>query len=423
MSVILNQLRDTLSQIEKSKTIHVAFSGGIDSTVLLHATKIICRETQRRLKAIHINHQIHSDSLLWSQHCVDQCREMGIDIETIVVDVKQYSQHGVEGSAREARYQAFQNHLSSNDLLLTAHHADDQMETVLLQLFRGAGIHGLAACARQRTLGEAILLRPFLEMSRAQIEFYAQQEQLTWVEDPSNQSFSHDRNYLRHKVMPLLHSRWHNLHDIAGRVTQWQSEAATMLDQLADADLDKALDKEGRLEINQIHSLDYLRKKNLLRRWIRRLQCHVPNSDVLARIVYEVMHSREDAQACVRWQNNEVRKFRDKLYLLSDMTSHDASITYQWSLENTLEIPTLNISLTQGELVDFGVELSDVDCLSVRFRQGGETMRPRGRGCQKDLKSLFQEADVEPWLRDRIPLLFHNEQLIFVWGYWIQEGY
>ena len=149
----------------------------------------------------------------------------------------------------------------------------------------------------------------------------------------------------------------------------------------------------------------------------------MPNSDVLARIVYEVMHSREDAQACVRWQNNEVRKFRDKLYLLSDMTSHDASITYQWSLENTLEIPTLNISLTQGKLVDFGVKLSDVDCLSVRFRQGGEAMRPRGRGCQKDLKSLFQEADVEPWLRDRIPLLFHNEQLIFVWGYWIQEGY
>ena len=423
MSVIHNQLRDCLSQIEKSKTICIAFSGGIDSTVLLHAVKAICGETQHSLRAIHINHQLHSDSLVWSQHCVDQCRVMGIEIKNMTVNVKQYSQHGVEGSAREARYQAFQNCLTDKDVLLTAHHADDQIETVLLQLFRGAGVHGLAACASQRNIGSALLLRPFLQVSRAQIEHYAKQEKLSWLEDPSNQSLLHDRNYLRHEVMPLLHARWHNLHDIVGRVAQWQGEAASMLDQLANTDLEDALDENGCLEINQIHALSYVRKKNLLRRWIRRQQCHVPNSDILARIIYEVMHSREVAQACVQWQSNEVRKFRGKLYLLINKISHDPTLSYQWPLNTPLKLPTLGIMLTRQALIDFGIHIANIEQLNVRFRHGGEVMRPRGRGCQKELKTLFQEAGVEPWMRERIPLIYHGDELIFVWGYWIQEGY
>ncbi len=423
MSVIHNQIRDCLSQLDPDKTVYVAYSGGIDSTVLLHATIQACKPSGQKLKAIHINHQIHHDSLLWSQHCIEQCQQMQVDIESINVDVKEFSQFGLEGSAREARYQAFEAFLTHDDVLLTAHHADDQFETVLLQLFRGAGVHGLAACASSRDLGNSLLIRPFLQVSRAQIEHYAQKYKLHWLEDPSNQALIHDRNYLRHEVMPLLHARWHNLHDIATRVTQWQSEAATMLDQLADADLEKALDENNRLQIDHINQLDYLRKKNLLRRWIRRQQCNVPNSDILARIVYEVMHSREDAQACVQWQNNEVRKYRGRLYLLADLLKHDASLSYRWNLNKSLNIPSLKMTLTKQALLDFGVELTGVNQFQVRFRQGGEVIRPKGRGCQKDLKSLFQEASVEPWMRDRIPLLFYQEQLVFVWGYWTHEGY
>ncbi len=423
MSVIPNQLRDCLSQLLLSKTIYVAYSGGIDSTVLLHAAKNICNETDHTLKAIHVNHQIHNDALLWSQHCAAQCDQWNIAVNNICVDVQQYSQLGVEGAAREARYQAFEDYLSHDDVLLTAHHSDDQMETVMLQLFRGAGVHGLAACARERPLGNALLLRPLLTVSRAQIEKYAHQQKLNWLEDPSNQSLVHDRNYLRHKIMPLLHARWHNLTDITSRVAQWQSEAACLLDQIADSDLERVVDSQGRLQINQMEALDYLRKKNLLRRWIRRQDCHVPNSDILARIVYEVMHSREDAQACVRWQTNEIRKFRDRLYLLANVSMHDATKHFDWDLTQSLEIPSLNIILTRQALLAYGVKLTKIDHLQVRFRQGGEVMRPGGRGCQKDLKSLFQEAGVEPWLRERIPLLYHEDQLIFVWGYWIQEGY
>lgn len=423
MSVIHNQLRDCLSQIDTNKTIYVAFSGGIDSTVLLHVANKSCQETNHKLKAIHVNHQIHADSLLWSQHCEDLCNLWQIAIHNFSVDVHVFSQHGVEGAAREARYRAFENFLTSNDVLLTAHHSDDQMETVMLQLLRGAGVHGLAACARERSLGKATLLRPLLAISRAQIENYAQQQQLSWLEDPSNQALVHDRNYLRHKVMPMLHTRWHNLSDIATRVTKWQSEAAVLLDQIADKDLETAIDKQGRLQISEIESLDYLRKKNLLRRWIRSHDCHVPNSEILARIVYEVMHSREDAQASVRWQNNEIRKFRDRLYLLINMPVHDAKASYQWNLQQPLEIAQLGIVLSSQALTNYGVKLTEIEQLNVRFRQGGEVIRPHGRGCQKDLKTLFQEAGVEPWLRERIPLIYHGKQLIFVWGYWIHEGY
>ena len=423
MSVINDQLRDCLSQLDICKTIYVAYSGGIDSTVLLHAAYEQCSLLGRSLKAIHINHQIHHDALLWSQHCVDQCHAIGIDIEVIDVDVKQFSQHGIEGAAREARYKAFTNILTNHDALLTAHHADDQIETVLLQLFRGAGVHGLAACAHTRELGDSLLMRPLLQVSRAQIEHYAQIHQLNWLEDPSNHSLVHDRNYLRHQVMPLLHSRWHNLHEIASRVTQWQSEAAHMLDQLADDDLQIALDEHQRLNIESIQALDYSRKKNLLRRWVRRQNCHVPNADILARIIYEVIHSRDDAQACVQWQNYQVRKYRGKLYLLTDWLPHDSTQRYRWDLNQALNITSLNMTLTKQALLDFGVKLTGVDQLEVRFRQGGEIMRPHGRGCQKDLKSLFQEASIEPWQRDRIPLLFHHEQLVFVWGYWRHEGY
>ena len=423
LSVIQSHLSDTLSQLDKSKMINIAYSGGIDSTVLLHAAKKFCDSSGHKIRAIHINHQMHHDSLLWSQHCERQCDKLHVDFKNITVDVKQFSQHGVEGSAREARYQAFENNLTTDDVLLTAHHADDQIETLLLQLFRGAGVHGLAACASSRVLGYSQLIRPFLNVSRAQIEHYAQQHQLLWLEDPSNQSLIHDRNYLRHEVMPLLQARWHNLPDIAARVTQWQSEAASLLDQSADEDLTYAVDEKDRLEISKITPLDYLRQKNLLRRWIRNQKCSVPNSDILARIVYEVMHSREDAQACVRWQNSEIRKFRGKLYLLPNMRGHDSTLSYVWNLNEALAIPSLELTLTREALAGFGVNLTNIEQLHVRFRQGGEVIRPKGRGCQKDLKTLFQEASVEPWLRDRIPLLFHQQQLIFVWGYWIHEGY
>jgi tRNA(Ile)-lysidine synthase len=423
MPVLLTKLRDCLSRIDLNKSIYVAYSGGIDSTALLHASSAACAASGHRLKAIHINHQIHADSQQWSQRCVDQCHTLNIEIDTIDVDVLQFSQHGVEGAAREARYQAFENTLRTSDVLFTAHHADDQIETILLQLFRGAGVHGLAGCAPARSIGKALLIRPWLEISRQQIERYAAQHQLQWLDDPSNSCLVHDRNYLRHEVMPLLHARWQGLCETIGRSSQWQAEAADMLDSLAKLDAIGAVDKDHRLSIEKISTLDNARLKNVLRWWIRVAGNLVPSAEVLDSVINDAINSRSDCEACIRWSNNEIRKYRGQLYLQTMRRPHDATLSYQWDLQQPLDIPSLELNLTRQQLDQFGVNLNDIDQLTVSFRRGGEAMRPRGRGCQKELKTLFQEQGVTPWERDRIPLLFHNQQLIFVWGYWIGEGY
>ncbi len=423
MPVLLNKLRDCLSQIDVNRSIYIGYSGGIDSTALLHASSTACATSGHSLKAIHINHQIHADSQQWLQQCVDQCHALDIEIETIDVDVQQFSQYGVEGAARVARYQAFENTLHASDVLFTAHHADDQIETILLQLFRGAGVHGLAGCASTRSIGKALLIRPWLEISRQQIERYAEQHQLQWLDDPSNNSLVHDRNYLRHKVMPLLHMRWQGLCETIGRSSQWQSESSAMLDSFAQLDAIDAVDKDHRLSIEKISTLDNVRLKNVLRWWIRSAGRLVPSAEVLGRVINDTIHSRSDCQACIRWHNNEIRKYRGQLYLQTTRPPHDATLSYQWDLQQPLDIPSLELKLTQQELDKFGVNLNGIDLLTVSFRRGGEAMRPRGRGCQKELKALFQEQGVAPWERDRIPLLFLKQQLIFVWGYWIGEGY
>lgn len=423
MPVILNKLQDCLLNTDENKSICIAYSGGIDSTVLLHAASVACASSGHTLKAIHIDHQIHPDSKAWSQHCQHQCDALNINIEIIRVDVEQFNQHGVEGAAREARYQAFENVLDSNDVLFSAHHADDQIETLLLQLFRGAGVHGLAGCASTRALGNAVLVRPLLSVSRQQIEQYAQQHRLHWLEDPSNDSIEHDRNYLRHQVMPLLHSRWQGLQDTIGRSSQWQSESMQMLNDLAELDAENAIEKSHVLEIDRIKALGNIRLKNVLRWWIRTAGYLAPSADILQSVIDDAVYSRNDSEACIRWQNNEIRKYRGQLYIQTIMSPHDSSQSYQWNLNQSLEINSLGLTLTSEQLDQFGVNLTGVENLLVKFRQGGEVIRPRGRGCQKDLKTLFQEQGVKPWERDRIPLLFHQQQLIFVWGYWIGEGY
>ena len=423
LSVIESSLRDCLTQIDITKSICIAYSGGIDSTVLLHAVSSVCASTGHSLKAIHINHQLHADAQLWEQHCISKARLLNVAIETLKVDVAQYREHGIEGAAREARYQAFTDELTAHDVLLTAHHADDQIETVLLQLFRGTGVQGLAGCAQARTLGDALLMRPLLNVSRQDIDSYAQTHQLNWLDDPSNDSLLHDRNYLRHEIMPLLHSRWQGLRETIGRSAQWQDESANMLEYLASTDLSEAIDENNLLTIEKIAKLDNVRLKNALRGWIRRSGCSIPSADVLERVINDAVYSREDCEACIRWQSNEIRKYRGCLYLRNVMSEHDPTQTYEWNLQQPLDILSPQMTLTSQQLEDFGVNVTGVDQLSVRFRVGGEVMRPRGRGCQKELKALFQEAGIEPWLRDRIPLLFDKQKLIFVWGHWISEGY
>ena len=423
-SVIVNSLHDRLSKVDVNKTIWIAFSGGLDSTVLLHAVHSVVASTNHSLCAIHINHQLHADSADWSQHCSNVCNQLSINFNSLSVDTQPWVHLGVEGAAREARYKAFADTLKAKDILLTAHHADDQIETVLLQLFRGAGAHGLAACAATRALGDAVLMRPLLDVSRDEIKAYAQQHKLRWLDDPSNDSLQFDRNYLRHSVTPLLHARWAGLHETINRTAQWQSEHMELLNDLAQIDLSSAKGRIDRqLACDKLIRLSNTRLRNALRWWIRQNGFPAPSAQVMQHILANVVNAGEDREPVVSWQGCEVRKYRNTLYIQAVLLPHDATLRYQWDLSKSLELPSVGITLTCEGLNVLGIELNDIKQLQVGFRVGGEVMRPRGRGCQKELKTLFQEAGVVPWIRNRIPLLFDEDQLICVWGYWVAEGY
>lgn len=422
-SVIIPSLHSNISSLDKSKTVWIAFSGGMDSTVLLHAACAVVASTGHKLHAIHVDHGLHADSSEWSQHCAQVCARLNVPFENISVDAQAYLHLGIEGAAREARYKAFELHLSSADVLFTAHHADDQLETVLLQLFRGSGAQGLAGCASKRALGRSVLIRPLLQIPRQEIADYAEQAELRWLQDPANESLQFDRNYLRHELMPRLHSRWTGLHTTISRAAQWQSENATLLDELAKVDLHASEEcVDPILSCEHIVRLNDVRKRNALRWWIRQNQFQVPSAQVMQRIIEDVIVSNDDREACVRWQDYEIRKYRGKLYVQTKLPPHDATQKIMWELSQPLELPALQLTLTAEALNEFGLDLNNIKCLQVGFRVGGEVMRPQGRGCQKELKTLFQEAGVLPWLRNRIPLVFKDDQLICVWGYWIGES-
>ncbi len=420
MKAITTALHAALTTIAPQQTIYIAFSGGLDSSVLLHASHAIALRQQRRLQAIHVDHQMQAAATQMAQHCQHICDQLGVQLHTCQVNIAEYVQLGPEGAAREARYHAFSQYLQENDVLFTAHHAEDQVETVLLRLLRGAGSRGLVGCLGQRTLGMGQLQRPLLAIPRAQLEHYARAHKLSIYHDASNDALEFERNYLRHKVMPAIVARWPHVGASIARSSQWQLETAHLLDRLAQQDLANCTDNP--LAIEQLPE-DQASLKNALRWWIQRQGLALPGARVLQEIVSQLLPAGDDAMACVRWQDNELRKYRAKVYALQRLTAHDASICLDWDLTHDLNLDALKMRLTRARLEQAGLQLTGIDRLQVRFRQGGESLRPRGRGCEKTLKTLFQEAGVPPWLRSRIPLLYHQQQLIYVFGYWIHEGY
>lgn len=421
MHSVENALAIAFADIRVEQSVVIAFSGGVDSSVLLHACHQYAQNSGHHIKALHIDHQLQANSSDWEQHCQQFCAALDIDYASMQVDTQAYSDNGPEGAAREARYQAFADYLQAEEVLFTAHHADDQVETLLLRLLRGAGTQGLVGCVAHRALGLGQLLRPLLQVTQQDILNYAESYQLHWCEDPSNQSTQPDRNYLRHEVMPKLLQRWPHLRESVLRAGRWQAESAQLLDRLARQDCadcdDNPLPIE-RLPLNELSSL-----KNALRWWIRQQGFQVPSAKVLQEIITQLLPAAQDAEACVRWSQVELRKYRDKLYILAALQPHSPAQNISWDLQQPLTIESVGVILTRDQLDSAGLRLHHIERLQVRFRQGGESLRPRGRDCEKTLKALFQEQAIPPWQRDRIPLLYHNEQLIYVYGYWIHEGY
>ncbi|MEW5756582.1 MAG: tRNA lysidine(34) synthetase TilS [Pseudomonadota bacterium] len=407
--------------------IWVAYSGGVDSHCLLHALAALSpRHPALDLNAVHVHHGLSLNADAWAAHCRAVCAQLQIPIQLIHVDAKPANGQSPEAAAREARYAALRRIVQPGDWLLTAHHQDDQAETLLLQLLRGSGVKGLAGMPARSAFAQGLLLRPLLDFSRAELEDYARAQGLRWVEDESNLFRGYDRNFLRHELVPLLRERWPAAQALFARTARHCAEAAELLDELARLDLQAILAEDSQtIHIPALLALSESRQRNALRGWITAAGFRLPETAQLEQIQRNVLHAAWDATPCVRCGAAEVRRYRDGLYLMKALAPHDPAQRIAWDMTQPLALPQLDVGLVAKADVGKGLAQARLTGahITVRFRQGGEHCRPVGRAHHHDLKKLFQEAGVPPWRRDRIPLIFVDDRLAQVVGHWVDEAF
>jgi len=398
----------------------IAFSGGLDSTVLMYALASSRDAHRTSLLAVHVDHGLHRDSASWTRHCESLSDALGVDCVSVKVDVDTASGQGTEAAAREARYNAFRSLLQQGDWLLSAHHKDDQAETLLLNLMRGSGPAGLAGIGEVRPFSVGWLVRPLLSISRSELRDYAEVHDLTWIDDPSNEDRQFDRNYLRHEVIPRLEARWPDVANRLRRSAFLASEASQLLDQLADADLVDMGERPDRLALDKLRQLPFERQRNLLRYVVRELGLPSPPSTQLESIVTDLVLARDDAQPVVRWPGAEVRRYRDKVYVLpADETDPESPVLRVRSGQGTpLGVALGELCLEPGATIGLAENIIELG-LEVRYRGGGEEIKPVGQSHTRKLKKLLQEEGVVPWMRERLPLLYSGDELVAVADIWI----
>jgi len=419
---------DTLYQqllLHPAPAYRVAYSGGLDSHVLLHALVCLRDRLDADIGAVHVNHALQADADSWEEHCRKVCTDLEVSYESLRVDARATTGESQEAAARDARYAALAVWLPAGEYLLTAQHRDDQAETLLLQLLRGSGVNGLAAMPVRSELGHGQLLRPLLGVTRRQLQAYARENGLSWMEDPSNRDMAFDRNFLRARILPLLQERWPSAASALSRSAAHCAEAVDLLECLGEQDLDSVrAGLKDRLSLPRLLMLPLERQRNVLRHWLRQITGAVPSTAVLTRILNDVLQSRADAEPCVRWGAHELRRYRDDLYLLKQRPEPDSSQVLEWSLPEPLALPgtggVLNVTRQTGR----GIRASAVESgVQVSWRRGGERCLPAGRGQHHSLKKLFQEQGIPPWERSRIPLIYIGDQLAAVAGLWVCEPF
>jgi tRNA(Ile)-lysidine synthase len=404
-------------------SILVGLSGGVDSVVLLHLLSKIAVRFSWRISALHVHHGISPKAGLWADFCAELCARHQIPLQIVHVNIAPLREHGIEAAARKLRHAAFA--VQECDFVALAHHADDQAETLLLQLLRGAGVRGAAAMPMLAKGGNSrAVLRPLLDCSRKEILSYAGKQGLQWIEDESNADDSYPRNFLRHRVLPLLEQKFPAYRDTLVRSTRHFAEASDLLDQLANQDAVQALDGDT-MQVEALRRLPLIRAKNLLRYFLHAQGAPLPRSAQLEEMLRQLCDARQDSDVSVRYGKHQVRRFRDRVYVLPLLTEFDHDFFLPWQGESTLNWPPLSAQLHFSHSTGVGVSFQKLKRapLSLRLRRGSETLRPHPAATKRTLKNLLQQFHIPPWQRERLPLLFCGEELVCVVGVAIDAEY
>lgn len=427
------------------RPIVVAYSGGVDSQVLLHGLAQLSQQKviTNPIRVCHVNHGLSDNALAWQDFAEQQCQKFGFELSICQVNVNAKPQQSLEALARDARYKALKNICQAmpQALIVTGHHGDDQAETFLLALKRGAGLKGLSAMAVCSSLGEHLLVRPLLSVSRQVINDYAKKHQLLWVEDESNQDLRFDRNFIRHQVMPLLTERWPSMLTTISRSAEHCQSGQLLLDEMAQEDLSHCLlDAENRdcLSVEAIKSLSLPRFNNLIRYFLEQQKCLMPSTEQLQQL-HQQINAQADKNPAVKVGDKWLRRFKGGLYLTEDY--RDLST---WQVELDVESKQ-NIALPDelGELFlskhdgaedtacfyKIQVTAPDFDStseptkVSIRFSHNNPKCLPDYRQQSRPLKKVLQELVIPSWQRKRIPFLYYNNELVAALGHFVCQKY
>ena len=394
----------------------VGFSGGADSTALLHALKQLENQLETPLKAVHVNHGIHTDADLWQEHCENFCRQQEITLVCLRINLENRSGKGLEAEARHLRYQAMSGLLKQGDSLLTAHHADDQAETLLLNLMRGSGIDGLSGMPQYRPLAAGVLQRPLLDFENTELISYLQENNLTWLEDPSNQLLNHDRNFIRHQIMPLLESRWQGVNKRMLLTRNAMVEARSLLERLADEYLEQYQRHPSVLQIAAQLDKDPALFKLVTRRWLK--QSAVPSIPMrsLEALYSQVMQAGDGHKVCIQWGGWLLRLHQQQLWLQEDVENLPCP-ELEWPDSQAV----VDLGSDCGQLVLEGPgAMGPPEGFVISSRQNCDVNAIRQGAHHKSLKNLFQLAGIPGWLRDSIPLCRLKGELVAI-GDWCFE--
>jgi len=422
----------------------VAYSGGVDSQVLLHALAKVKHAKQtshlisQSIVVCHVNHGISDKAKQWQDFAKLQCQQVNLPITVFQVNVQPQPQQSLEALARDARYKALQSISTEPMMIITGHHSDDQAETFLLALKRGSGLKGLAAMATNTKQGKDLLVRPLLNISRAQIVDYAKLHGLSWVEDESNLDTRFDRNFIRNDIMPLLTKRWPSIVNTMNRSSEHCQEGQLLLDELAEQDLQLCQHEHDSLVIKALSQLSIARFNNLIRYFLALHQCLMPSREQLAQLQQQ-LNANDDKNPTVKLGDHYCRRYRGVLYLTPDFNKVD-----HWQAEIDLNCEKTVVALPDS-LGELTVMISSLQCpesracleskdyliampakstkVNLRFSHDNSTCLPDYRHHSRSLKKVLQELNIPTWQRKRIPFLYYDEVLVAAIGYFVCQPF
>jgi len=417
---------------KNARRLMVALSGGVDSVSLLYKLCELRTHYDLSIAALHVDHQIQPESEQWMKHCQAQCDELKVPLKTIKLNL-QDSGHGQEAAARQARYDWFHSQITPADVLVLAHHMGDQIETVLLRLFRGSGLLGLGAMHEIRQFGLGWMARPLLGVSKEEIIAYAKQMDLRYIEDPSNLDTYIDRNFVRHEVLPLIRLRWPSVDQTIFRSSDHLKTIQSSLDKGAQVDLKMflclskptLLGDYGCIRIGDLINLDQTRIVDLLRYWIRCEGLTLPSTGKMNELMRQVFGNETMGRGGIRWKEGEFRAYRGFLYLLPVQPKLCNPVTQHWQGLDALRIKEVEVALSVRRRRGSGIRVSFIknSPFILDWQHKARVIRPSRSRHNRTIKNLFQESGIPSWERCRLPYVYLGDDLVCIPGLAVEKAY